>query len=144
MSTIVVGYDGSGCSVAALRWAMAEATAHDKWMSVVSVVEPRQVPSLWTASVFVPPQDRDLVNARERAEDAVAKVAADLGVTPRAEVTVLVGHAGPTLVKAADDAELLVVGSHGHSAVECMLLGSISTFATHHARCPLAVIRSID
>jgi nucleotide-binding universal stress UspA family protein len=144
MATIVVGYDGSRCSLAALRWAMAEATAHDKSMSVISVLEPRHVPSLWTASVIVPPPDRDLANAREHAEDAVAKVAADLGVTPRSEVSVLVGHAGPTLVRAASDAEMLVVGSHGHSAVQCMLLGSVSTFATHHARCPLALIRSSD
>jgi nucleotide-binding universal stress UspA family protein len=95
-----------------------------------------------TASVYVPPPDRDLADARQDTEEAVAKVAADIGATPRTEISVLVGHAGQTLVRTAADADLLVVGSHGHSAIECMLLGSVSSFAIHHARCPVAVIRS--
>lgn len=144
MTKILVGYDGSACSLSALRWATAEASAHGKPMTVISVLEPRQVWSMTTASVHVPPPDRDLTDARQATEEAVAKIAADVGASPTTEISVLVGHAGQALVRSAADADLLVVGSHGRSALECMLLGSVSSFAVHHARCPVAVIRSSD
>jgi nucleotide-binding universal stress UspA family protein len=144
MAKIVVGYDGSKCSLEALRWSMAEAAAHNSQLSVVTVVEPRVVPSTTTAAVWAPPPESDVAAARQRAEDAVAKIATE--VTPPAQVDVrtVVGHTGKTLVDAATDADQLVVGSHGRSALECALLGSVSMFAVHHGRCPVTVVRSAD
>jgi len=51
---------------------------------------------------------------------------------------------GHLLVHEAADADLLVVGSHGHGhgAVTGALLGSVSEYCTNHATCPVAVIRS--
>lgn len=143
MFKIVVGFDGSECSLLALRWAMTEAVArHDATVTVVTVVEPRQVPSLSTAAVWERPPDSDVVAARDHAQEAVGKVRADLDVAVGTGVRELVGHAGKTLVDAAADADLLVVGSHGCSAVREMLLGSVSMFAVHHAACPVTVVRS--
>jgi nucleotide-binding universal stress UspA family protein len=142
MSYVVVGYDGSAGSVEALRWTFAEANVRARPVVVISVLEPRPVPSIWTASVRTPPSVEELAQAQQRAEEAVGKVAADVGLTQPVEVSVRVGHAGPTLVQAAADADLLVVGSHGYSALERAVLGSVSTFAVHHARCPVVVIRS--
>lgn len=141
MARIVVGFDGSDCSLTALRWATAEAIAHGRSMTVVSVLEPRHLASQTSASIVAPPPDRDLDAARQLADTAVAEVIAGVAEPPRTEVSVLVGHAGETLVRVASDADLLVVGSHGRSAIEYMLLGSVSTFAIHHAHCPVAVIR---
>ena len=142
MSGLVVGYDGSACSRAALRWGLAEAAVHGWPVSVVSVLEARPVPSAWTASVLVPPREDELAEARKQAVEAAGKIAADLGTAPPADVSVRVGHAGPILVEAADGADLLVVGSHGHGAMERLLLGSVSTFVVHHAPCPVTVIRA--
>ncbi len=46
---------------------------------------------------------------------------------------VLQGAAGLVLVRAAGDAELLVVGSRGHGALTGMLLGSVSEHCVHPA-----------
>jgi nucleotide-binding universal stress UspA family protein len=121
---------------------MAEAAVHGKPLTVISVLEPRHVPSMTTASVLEPPPDRDLEDARTHTEEAVATVAADTGAAPRTEIAVLVGHAGQALVSTAADADLIVVGSHGRSAIECMLLGSVGAFVVHHAHGSVAVIRS--
>ncbi|MEU8363779.1 universal stress protein [Nonomuraea sp. NPDC048882] len=43
--------------------------------------------------------------------------------------------------RAARDAELLVVGSHGYGTFAGMVLGSVSHALLHHAPCPLAVVR---
>ncbi|MEV0831047.1 universal stress protein [Nonomuraea rubra] len=46
------------------------------------------------------------------------------------------------LIEAARDAELLVVGSHGHGTFAGMVPGSVSHALLHHAPCPLAVART--
>jgi nucleotide-binding universal stress UspA family protein len=141
MPGIVVGFDGSNSSVRAVRWAVSEATAHGATIRLVTVLEPRRVPSMTTAAVWEEPPDSDRTAAKQEAEDAVAGIRRDLPSAPRVGVSVLVGHAGQTLVQSAADADLLVVGSHGRSEVGSVLLGSVSMFAIHHARCPVTVVR---
>jgi nucleotide-binding universal stress UspA family protein len=46
----------------------------------------------------------------------------------------------PALVDLSKEAQLLVVGCRGYSALRRVQLGSVSTGAIHHARCPVAVI----
>jgi len=51
------------------------------------------------------------------------------------------GAAAEVLLDAADEADLLVVGSQGHGGFAGMLLGSVSQHCVRHARCPVAIIR---
>jgi nucleotide-binding universal stress UspA family protein len=48
----------------------------------------------------------------------------------------------PGLLRAADHAELLVVGARGLGGFRGLLLGSVSQQCLHHARVPIAVIRT--
>ena len=84
---------------------------------------------------------REVVKARQAAEDAIAKAAAELGEPGTSAVTVraVSGVPGETLIEASADADLLVVGSRGMSGFRRLLLGSVSE-VLHHARCPVAVI----
>jgi nucleotide-binding universal stress UspA family protein len=50
------------------------------------------------------------------------------------------GHPAGVLVTAADDADLLVVGSRGRGGFVGMLLGSVSRQVLSHARCPVVVV----
>lgn len=52
---------------------------------------------------------------------------------------------GPTVetilsVAKEQDADLLVVGSHGHGALARMFLGSVSTEIVHHSQIPVLVV----
>ncbi|MFC4061771.1 universal stress protein [Planomonospora corallina] len=52
------------------------------------------------------------------------------------------GHPVEALTEVSGGTDLVVVGSHGRGAVGAVLLGSVSRGVLHHARCPVAVVRS--
>ena len=53
------------------------------------------------------------------------------------------GDPGEAIVAAADseNADLIVVGSHGRSGVSRFLIGSVSDYVVRHAHCPVMVVR---
>lgn len=53
---------------------------------------------------------------------------------------VVEGSPGETLARAATSADLLVLGSHGHSRVRRTVLGSVSEECIRRATCPVAVV----
>ena len=144
MSGILVGVDGSDYSRRALSWAMREAAHHHVPLTVITVhsgpVRPAteiywNIPDLPDKSFDPEP----LRTALQEMTDAVAK---ENGETPP-EITMKVAQGDPAeeLVRASKDAELIVVGSHGRGAFAQLLMGSVSSKLTHHAACPVVVIR---
>jgi nucleotide-binding universal stress UspA family protein len=53
---------------------------------------------------------------------------------------VIEGRPGAALAAAAADADLLVIGSHGHSRSVHQLLGSVAEACIRTATCPVVVI----
>ena len=135
-AVIVVGVDGSPASRSALRWAAAQACRTGAALQAVAVWDYQ---TLHGWGVDAPADD-----AAAASGEALARtVRTVLGADPAIEVreTVAVGHPARVLVDLARGAELLVVGSRSHGAVSDALLGSISAYCTHHARCPVVVVR---
>lgn len=133
---IVVGVDGSELSEAALRWAVGQARLTG---AEVHAVMAWNVP----VSIYLSPvageerYEREAEEVMDTVLRAVAEEARNVPVTKR-----MVGkHPSQALVRAADGAELLVVGSHGHGGFPGMHLGSVATYCVHHAPCPVLVYR---
>jgi nucleotide-binding universal stress UspA family protein len=139
---IVVGVDGSSTADGALRWAIAEAKKRDAKIDVVHAwLEPPAVTPAAQATAD------DVVNmmaeAAERCLSAIiSRVVPDdfAGHSIHMRPWVVRGQPGPVLVEAAIDADLLVVGTRGLGAVGRLVIGSVSNYCLHHARCPIAVI----
>jgi len=133
---ILVGFDGSPNSMAALRWAIHFA-APGSTIVVAWVWD--ATPLAVGADAFFFPDASDL--AAERFNHLVESVAADAG---EADVVLerefIRGTPRSALYEAADDTDLLVVGARGHGAVGSALLGSVSTWLLHHVHRPTAVI----
>jgi nucleotide-binding universal stress UspA family protein len=138
MQRIVVGVDGSAASLRALRWALAQADAGG---GIVEAVTAWDIPTSYGWGPTVLDGD-DLAGAAQRslAEAVVDAHAAYPGVEVRQRV--LRGHPAAVLVEEAKDADLLVVGSHGHGGFAGSLLGSVSQRCTQHATCPVVVVRT--
>src|ERR687897_1019512 len=101
METIVVGVDGSACSVAALRWAIEEARLRGaKVRAVIAWSYPHVSTYHEAAHALKVPYAEDAAATLER---AVAQVA-DEAVGVEIETDVVESHAAPALVEAARDA----------------------------------------
>ena len=133
---IVVGVDGSAPSLNALRWAGKQARMTGAPLRVLTTWE------VATGTGWVPtfPVDYDpQAVARQALDEAVTET---LGADPDVAVERIVkeGHAAPVLLAAAKDADLLVVGSHGHGAFAGMLIGSVSEHLVRHAPCAIVIV----
>ena len=82
------------------------------------------------------------IHPAKTAHTVAEKAAAQLTLpAEQVSVNVLTGSAREVLVEASKDADLLVVGSHGHSAVGGLMIGSVSAYCIHHAAVPVVVVR---
>jgi nucleotide-binding universal stress UspA family protein len=134
---IVVGIDGSECSVAALQWAAQQAHLTG---STLAVVMSWEWPNSYGYGYILPDNYNPESDAHKMLEDAIEKVRGAFdGV--QFDPVVVEGHPAPALVEAARGADLLVVGSRGHGEFSGMLLGSVSEYCTHHVSCPITVVR---
>ena len=133
---IVVGIDGFESSTAALRWAIHQAKLTG---AVVEAVTAWHIPpSSGLVSAADMPDYQD--DARMVLIEAIAEtcmIDADVEVCPR----VVEGRAGPVLIEAAEDADLLVVGNRGHGGLAEALLGSVGQYCVRHAPCPVVIMR---
>jgi len=133
---IVIGFDGSDNSMAALHWAVCFA---DPGATVEVVWVWDATPLAVGADAFFFPDASDLAVERfnHLVEPAVDRADAR-GV--HLERSFVRGRARSVLAESAADADLVVVGARGHGAVGAAVLGSVSTWLLHHVDTPVAVI----
>lgn len=123
---MIVGYDGSECGDRALDWALEEAklrgtalTIFHSWHypytgmmgPVISEIESAGKQTLMTA----------VQRAKAQAPDVTVKP------------LLAYGSPGLTLVEHSRNADLVIVGSHGHSGFQELMLGSVSNQVSLYA-----------
>jgi nucleotide-binding universal stress UspA family protein len=138
---IVVGVDESEGAAEALRWAVREADARDAVLTAALVWGWLDQHHLDPGEPFDPKYHE--ADALAQLEQMVAK-ALLTGVPPGIRLKAISDLAGPGLVRAAADADLLVVGARGLGGFKGLLVGSVSQHCLHHAPCPVAVVRDQD
>ncbi|MGW7263263.1 universal stress protein [Streptomyces sp. NPDC054842] len=143
--TITVGLDGSPASLAAADWAAHEAQLRDLPLRLVTAWE-WQAPAFAPATglgVPTPPSDLQRASAQHLLAQAQSRVGA---VRPglRIDTDEIPGLPVPALLKAAEDAELLVLGSRGLSKAAGFLLGSISHAVLASCERPVVLVRAAE
>lgn len=146
--TIVVGVDGSAASREALRWAAQEAdlrgarlVAIHAWafVSAAPIGDPGMIPM---PAVDFPGQLEAEREAARAELDAAIGDAFAAGPAIEIEKRLVEGDSGDVLARESADADLVVVGSHGHSGIKAALLGSVSRHVVEHAACPVVVVKA--
>lgn len=125
---IVAGVDGSDGGHRALRWAAHEAATRGGSVQAVTAWR-------WDDDSGLPPEE-----LRRQAEDLQAQEIAALAPALPVAGQVVEGRPADALTAAARGADLLVLGSHGHSRVWHTVLGSVAEECIHKAACPVVVI----
>jgi nucleotide-binding universal stress UspA family protein len=138
---IVVGIDGSLQSRRALDWAINEATAR-RLAGQDAVID---AVTAWQYDTVVAPIGAYLPAVPDARADAAGRIAAALAAAAPHDGIAVTGLAveGPpdeVLTRASDDADLLVLGSHGHRQLHHAVLGSVAENCIRNAICPVVVI----
>jgi nucleotide-binding universal stress UspA family protein len=127
---ILVGVDGSEASGRALEWAAGLAGATGKQLRVVTVVPAE----LWHERPFFGTSDDPVAGAERFVAAAVGDGPAEI------DVEVPIGDPAVELIERGDHADVLVVGSRGHTSIGEIVFGSVSrNCATRCAR-PVIVV----
>ncbi|GJY13615.1 universal stress protein A [Tanacetum coccineum] len=159
---VMVAIDESEGSLYALQWTIENIFLHHgttvtppnekdepPMMTVVHVQPPFQQP--YTAIpvgpvLFATPAVMDSVKkAQEQSASEVLSRVSKLcqQYMIKAETMVIRGNPKEMIVEAVDqmNVDLLVVGSRGLGQIKRALLGSVSDYCVHHAKCPVLIVR---
>lgn len=138
---ILLAVDGSSYT----KKMLAYLATHDE------VFSPKNEYTLFTAQTPLPPRARAAVGAdiaNSYYADEVEKVTAPVvkflkrhGIDGK--VSSKVGSPGELIAKtaAAGDFDLVMMGSHGHSALANLVMGSVATQVLAHCKVPVLLVR---
>lgn len=141
MPGIVVGVDGSSHSQNALNWAIAESALRHTSLTVLAVSPIAS--DIWGLSGQHYASDEDArAKIKQATQEIVDKAVAAAGDKPTGAVTVMAvsGLPADELIKASQDADMLVVGARGAGGFAKLAVGSVSSQVAHHALCPIVIV----
>ncbi|MEN6443868.1 MAG: universal stress protein [Methanoregula sp.] len=140
-TSILVAIDGSTASERALVRAVDEAKVWNAKLHAVYVVETGLFSSLPTDNT-VEIMYRVLEKEGESVLNTAKKTAAENGIVliPHTKQ----GHAGSEVISLAEQekTDLIIVGSHGKSKADQLLIGSVSMYIVSHSHVTTMVVRS--
>ena len=139
---ILVPIDFSDYSKNALKYAAQFAKQFSAKIYLIYVVEPMIYPADFSmGQVAIPSTDIDL---HSRAEEELKKLSKDI-VNGGSKVEVLIKTGKPFVEiiesAAANDIDLIIIATHGHTGVEHLLFGSTAEKVVRKAPCPVLTLR---
>jgi nucleotide-binding universal stress UspA family protein len=146
---VLLAVDGSACSEAAVQTVVDRFKPDETEVKVIHAVEwMREVPLCFQYAAG-PDAGHDVVEARDasfdRARGMVERVASRLELTGF-HPSVSTPDADPrhAIVDAARTwkADVIVMGSHGRTGLERLLLGSVAESVVRHAPCSVDIVRA--
>ena len=142
---IVLPIDFSELSQASVPWGRRMAAVTDAVIHCVYTVEPPHIYSAldMAPAIPLPTTDELAQNARSQLDAFVSDHLA--GLDPAPVTAVLTGNPAEQIVAYANDnnAEMIIMTTHGYSGLEHVVLGSTTESVLRHARCPVLSIRSL-
>lgn len=143
---VLFATDGGKQSDAAINSVQKLGLGEGDEIRVISVVDMALPMAIDIYGGYLPDTAELEKSARENAAKIVADAADVLKANSDVNVStdVLFGSPDSRIVETAEEwkADMIVVGSHGYSRWERLLLGSVSDSVVHHAPCSVLVVRT--
>jgi nucleotide-binding universal stress UspA family protein len=141
---ILIGVDDSPHSRAAVEFARKMAWPKDSTIKVLSVVRPvvaMYAEAYVPAPTYVGEMNEEVVRFHQ--ETAATAERSLQGAGLKTEAKILTGDPRAELVEAArtEQADLLIVGSHGRTGMSKLLMGSVASYVVAHAPCSVMVVK---
>jgi nucleotide-binding universal stress UspA family protein len=133
--------DGSACSLTAIREGLEVARTLGAEVTFLYVLE--NPTGLWMApesGAYIQELAQDLRKVGQTALDEAEKLAREAGVPSSGKLRE--GHVIATIVDEAKNYDLLVMGTHGRTGLDKLLLGSVTEGVLHRINKPVLVVRS--
>lgn len=134
---IVAGVDGSEGGRRALEWAAREAATRGGAVQAV-------IAWSWDGMEYGPiaatRPEQESQRAARALDEEIKVITERRGTALPIAAEVIEGRPADVLAAAGSKADLLVLGSHGHSRVRHTVLGSVSEECIRKAACPVVVI----
>jgi len=144
LKKILLPTDFSGCANYALPYAASIARATDAQIICVHVVEP-VVPAVGYTGLAEPMPIADI---SEQLEDSAERQLPKLTECEecaglKVEEVIVHGDAAAEIVRVASEqeADLIVISSHGRTGLGRMIFGSTAESVVRHATCPVLVVK---
>ena len=140
LKRILVPIDFSESSSKALRYALAFAKQFDAQIHCLHTVE---IPYGTGEGAIVIESDAFQKKLHEKSKAQMTAFLRDHGAAASQECAIRSGTAYREIVDASEDRDidLIIMGTHGRSAVGRFLLGSTTERVVRHAHCPVLVVR---
>ena len=140
-TNILVAMDGSEASQRALSQSVDLAKLYNAKLHTIYVVETglfSSLPMEGTVEIMYSVLEKEGDEVMERAK----KYATEKSITVITHMKQ--GHAGSEILALAEEekSDLIIVGSHGKSNTDRLLIGSVSTFVVTHSTVTTMVVRS--
>lgn len=132
---VLVAVDGSSASLEALRHGHRMADLLGAELVAVTAWQPSR------RGILPPVTGHPQENAEQLVYRSVIKAFRGT-VPPPVRIVAVEGAAVDRLVELSRNADLLVVGSRGHSGLAGAILGSVSAHCAAHAQCPVLVVHA--
>ena len=147
ISSILVPTDGSETAQKAARYAIDLAKQLNCAILIVSVVDIRMfiaeaMPAQDSPPYSIVPIEEYLGEAAERHANEIKELCDQTGV--RSKIAILSGYPAEEITREAEHSavDLIVVGSHGRSAIAAAFLGSVAYSIIHkETKIPVLVVR---
>lgn len=138
---IVLGVDGSECGELSMRWVADLSKDLDLEVVAVHVFDLLAALRMRQGEVGAASDDALIEAARDAFERDWVAPLRDAGVKYRTELRE--GSPAGVLIDIAEEigADMIVVGARGRGGFKEMLLGSVSSHVSHHAKIPVVIVR---
>lgn len=141
---IILATDFSEASEDANYHALLLAQTFNAELLALHVFNPRSIGTMYKAAKKEGQEDEDLVQTRERGKLMLNKLADSFHV--KATTIFAEGHPGPEIIRVAalENADLLVLGTHGYTGWNRLALGSVAEYIVRHSPCAVLTIKPTE